>query len=159
MGRLESFNITREQNMKIGFSEIGLVYGITLIVFFAIDLIWIGLVAKNFYSATIGGLLRDQVNWPAAILFYLIYIGGISLFVLFPALESGSSVLRVAVMGGLLGLFAYATFDLTALALLKNWSVTVTVVDMIWGTLLTGSTAAASFWIIQHVLKPAWLTG
>lgn len=145
--------------MKPGFIDISLVYGITLIVFFAIDLVWIGVVAKNFYSATIGGLLRDQVNWLAAILFYLIYIGGISLFVLLPALESGSSVMRVAVTGGLLGLFAYATFDLTALALLKNWSVVVTVVDMIWGTLLTGSTAAASFWIVQHVLKPAWLNG
>ena len=145
--------------MKVGFSELGLVYGITLIVFFAIDLVWIGFIAKNFYAATIGSLLRDQVNWIAAIIFYLMYIGGILLFVLFPALESGSSILRVAVMGGLLGLFAYATFDLTALALLKNWSVTVTVVDMIWGTVLTGGTAAASLWIIRNILKPGWLGG
>ncbi len=145
--------------MKAGFFEIALVYGITLIVFFTIDLVWIGFIAKDFYSSTIGALLRDQVNWPAAIIFYLMYIGGILIFVLFPALENGSSVLRVAVMGGLLGLFAYATFDLTALALLKNWSVTVTVVDMIWGTLLTGSTAAASCWIIQNLLKPEWLPG
>lgn len=143
--------------MKVGFFDIALVYGITLIVFFAIDLVWIGFVAKEFYSATIGGLMREEVNWPAAIIFYLMYIAGILIFVLFPALENGSSVLRVAVMGGLLGLFAYATFDLTALALLKNWSATVTVVDMIWGTLLTGSTAAASYGVIQHLLKPEWL--
>lgn len=131
-----------------------ILYGITATVFFLIDLIWIGVVAKSFYAKTIGGMLRDQVNWPAAIVFYLIYIGGILLFVLIPALKNGSGVMHVAVMAGLLGLFAYATFDLTALALFKDWPIVVTLVDMAWGTILTAATAAVTMWIVQNVLKP-----
>jgi uncharacterized membrane protein len=75
------------------------------------------------------------------------------LFVLIPALKNGSGVWHVIVMGGLLGLFAYSTFDLTALALFKDWPVIVAVVDMVWGTLLTAGTAATTLWIMQHVLK------
>lgn len=130
-----------------------LVYGLTAIVFFIIDLFWLGVVAKGLYDRYIGGLLRDQVNWVAAVLFYVIYIGGIQLFVLVPALQDSSSILRAALMGGLLGFFAYSTFDLTSLALIRNWPVTVTVIDIIWGTLLTGSTAAVVVWLARTVLK------
>lgn len=145
--------------MKIGPKNILLVYGITASIFFIIDLVWIGVVAKGFYAKTIGGMLREQVNWPAALVFYLMYIGGIMVFVLVPALKNGSGLRHVAVMGGLLGLFAYGTFDLTALALFNNWPLNVTMVDMAWGIFLTGATATVSQWIIHHVLKPDWLAG
>lgn len=139
--------------MKMTLGNILLVYGLTAIVFFIIDLFWLGVAAKELYNRHIGGLLRDQVNWVAAILFYVVYIGGIQLFVLVPALQDSSSILRTALMGGLLGFFAYSTFDLTSLALIRNWPVTVTVVDIIWGTLLTGTTAAVVVWLARTVLK------
>ena len=134
--------------------RLGLVYGITMIVFFLIDLIWIGVVANDFYAATIGHMLRDSVNWTAALIFYCVYIGGIVAFVVEPALNNGTKIRRTVLMGGLLGLFAYGTFDLTALALLKGWPVVVTVVDMAWGTLLTAGTAGSSLWIARKFLKP-----
>jgi uncharacterized membrane protein len=139
--------------MKLSLGQLLLVYGLTGLVFFVIDLFWLGFAAKGFYERHIGGLLRDQVNWVAAGLFYSLYIGGIQIFVLQPALQSGSGILRTAIMGGLLGLFAYGTFDLTSLALIRKWSVTVTVVDMLWGTILTGATAAATLWLTRTLFK------
>jgi uncharacterized membrane protein len=97
-------------------------------------------------------MLKDQVNWIAAVIFYGIYISGILLFVIFPALKDNTGAVHVAVMGGLLGLFAYSTFDLTALALFKDWSLTVTIVDMIWGTVLTAATATVAWWIVRRVI-------
>ena len=78
--------------MQISMLRTGLVYGITMVVFFIIDLVWIGVAAKGFYAGTIGGMLRDSVNWPAALVFYFIYIGGIVLFVLIPAIKNGSGI-------------------------------------------------------------------
>ncbi len=129
------------------------IYIITMIVFFLIDLIWIGVVAKNFYATTIGHMLRDSVNWPAALVFYLMYVGGIVFFVLAPAVRSRSGTRHVALRGGLLGMFAYGTFDLTALALLEGWPAIVTIVDMVWGTILTAGTASGAYWISQTFLR------
>ena len=134
-------------------------YAITTIVFFLIDLIWIGVVAKNFYARAIGHMLRDSVNWPAALIFYLMYIGGIVLFVLVPAIRSGSRTGHVAIRGGLLGVFAYGTFDLTALALLEGWPVIVTIVDITWGTILTAGTASGAFWISRNFLTSEGVSG
>ena len=131
----------------------GLIYGITMIVFFLIDLIWIGVVAQDFYARTIGGLLADSVNWVAALVFYALYIGGIVLFVLVPAIDKGASLRHVALMGGLLGLLAYGTFDLTALALFKDWPLIVTVVDMLWGTFLTAATASGALWCSRTLMR------
>ena len=116
-------------------------------------LVWIGVVAKDFYARTIGTLLRESVNWPAALIFYLMYIGGIVVFVLTPAIRNGSGIPHVALMGGLLGLFAYGTFDLTALALLEGWPTVVAVVDMTWGALLTAGTASVSLWVVRTFLE------
>jgi len=145
--------------MKLISTNVLLIYAITASTFFLIDLLWIGLIAKGFYAKFIGSMMSDQVNWVAALIFYLIYIAGIMLFVLIPALKNGSGVMHVMVMGGLLGLFAYSTFDLTALALFKDWPFVVTIVDMVWGTLLTAGTAAATLWIIKNVLKTNWMSG
>lgn len=130
--------------MKIDPGNMLMAYGLTAGIFFLIDLFWLGLAAKGLYARHVGELMRERVNWTAALLFYAIYIGGILTFVVVPALQDGSSLLRTAIMGGLLGFFAYSTFDLTCLALIRGWSVAITVVDMIWGTVLTGSTAAAA---------------
>ena len=146
------FRAPRRIVVKIRSREYAWVYAITTIVFFPIDLIWIGLVANHFYARTIGHMLRDSVNWPAAWIFYPMYIGGIVLFVLAPAIRSGSKIGCVALRGGLLGLFAYGTFDLTALALLEGWPVIVTIVDMIWGAVLTAGTASGAYWISRNFL-------
>ena len=130
-----------------------LLYGISALTFFVIDLVWIGVVAKGFYAKYIGHMLGERINWVAALIFYFIYIGGIVVFVLIPALKNGSGVLHVMVMGGLLGLFAYSTFDLSALALFKEWPFIVALVDIVWGVFLTASTAAIAHTMMRYILK------
>lgn len=126
------------------FWSVAKLYGLTTAVFFAIDLVWIAVVAKGFYQQHIGTLLRPDVVWPAALLFYAIYIAGILVFAVLPALSLGSAP-RAVVLGAFLGFFAYATFDLTCLALFRNFPVIVVVVDLAWGTVLTASVAAAGY--------------
>ena len=133
--------------VKLSMGDLTLVYGITAIIFFIIDLIWLGVVAKGLYDRHVGNLLRDNVNWIAAICFYAIYIGGIQVFAVVPTLQGGTGILHAAMLGGLLGFLAYATFDLTCLALIKHWSLTITVIDMIWGTFLTATTSALTVWL------------
>ncbi len=126
-------------------------YFLTTLVFFAIDLTWLGLVAKKFYWEQLGDLLKENVNWTAALIFYLIYIVGIFIFSILPAVESGS--FKTAILyGALFGFFCYATYDLTNLATMKGFPVKVAIVDMIWGSVLTGSVATAGFFITR------WLT-
>ena len=122
------------------------IYLITLPVFFAIDMIWLGFVARNFYREHIGQLLTDNVNWTAAIIFYLMFIAGMILFVISPALEKNSWTYAL-VYGALFGLITYATYDLTNLATLKDWSLTVVIVDMIWGMVLSASVSTISYFI------------
>ncbi len=128
--------------------KILLAFLLTAVVFFAIDLIWLGLIAKNFYARNMGDLMADKVKWPAAFLFYAIYIAGILLFVVFPAADKGSLV-QALYMGALLGLLCYATYDLTSYALIKGFPLNVVVVDLIWGTFLTGAVSTASFLIVR----------
>ena len=117
---------------------------LTAIVFFAIDLVWIGVVASRFYERQIGSLLAPQVRWIPAVLFYLIYITGLLVFAVMPGLAAGSQV-RTVVLGAFLGFTAYATFDLTCLALFKDFPVIVVVVDLIWGTCLSAVVTAAGY--------------
>lgn len=141
--------------MKMGLLNIFSVYMIIATVFFLIDLIWLGVVAKGFYAKHLGHMLREQVNWSAAVAFYLVYIAGIQIFVVGPALKGSWSMMHTALLGGVLGFFAYCTFDLTALALFKHWPVRVAVVDIAWGTLLTAATAATALFVARVVLKTA----
>ena len=120
-------------------------YLITVPVFLAIDMLWLGVVAKSFYQEKLASFL-GPVNWGAAIIFYLIFIVGILIFAVMPALES-QSMLKALVLGALFGFFAYATYDLTNLATLNGWPLSVTLVDMVWGAVLSGSVATVSFLI------------
>ena len=115
-----------------------LLYLVTLAIFFLIDMVWLGLVAKNFYRRQLGEMLSPKINWPAAILFYLLFIAGLLLFVVAPALERGGA-LQALWQGALFGLIAYATYDLTNLATLRNWPILVTIVDLAWGAVLGGA--------------------
>jgi uncharacterized membrane protein len=123
-------------------------YVLTSLVFFAIDLTWLGLVAKKFYWEQLGGLLKENVNWAAAITFYLIYIVGIFIFSILPAVEN-DSVKHAVFYGALFGFFAYATYDLTNLATLKDWPLKVVLVDIVWGIVLTGAVSTAGFYITR----------
>lgn len=119
-------------------------YLVSLAAFLAIDMLWLGLVARSFYQQQLGFIMAPSVNWFAAIIFYLLFIVGILFFVVVPGLESGSlkaTLLRAA----LFGLITYATYDLTNLATLKDWPVLLTVVDLIWGTVLSVLVSYLSF--------------
>ena len=128
-----------------------LVYLITVPIFFVIDLVWLGVIARGFYQKHLGYLMRPQINWAAAILFYLLFIIGIVLFAVRPALEL-QSPMRALVFGALFGFFAYATYDLTNLATVKDWPVIVTAIDLIWGTVLCGAVALGSYVISNKIL-------
>lgn len=123
------------------------IYLLTIPAFFIIDMAWLGLVATKFYKSQIGFLL-GPVNWTAAIIFYLLYIVGIIIFAVYPALQAGS-LGKAVLLGALFGFFAYATYDLTNLATVKDWPILVTVVDIIWGTVLTSSVAAVSYYLAK----------
>lgn len=127
------------------FIQIVYLYFLTVPVFFAIDLVWLGLVAKNFYQDQIGFLL-GPVNWVAALIFYLLFIVGILVFAVLPALDAGS-LSKAIILGAFFGFVAYATYDLTNLATVKDWPLMVVFVDMAWGAVLSGSVAAASYLI------------
>ncbi len=125
-------------------------YIITFIVFMAIDLVWLGIVAKNLYAKHLGYIMRTNVNWVAAIVFYLLFIAGVLFFVLYPAIDKDSW--RYALLAGMLfGFITYATYDLTNLATLKDWPVIITIIDLIWGAILCGATSVISFLIIQRL--------
>jgi uncharacterized membrane protein len=119
-------------------------FGLTAAVFFAIDLIWLGVVAQSFYQRHLGHLLRPDVLWPPALAFYTLYIVGILVFAVLPGLDSGS-LGRAMALGAFLGLFAYATFDLTCMALFKDFPGIVVAVDLAWGSVLTAAVSAAGF--------------
>jgi uncharacterized membrane protein len=119
---------------------------IALPVFFAIDMVWLVLVARKFYQKQIGFLMKPEINWFAAIFFYLLFIAGLVTFVISPAIEK-HSVVHAILYGALFGLITYATYDLTNLATVKDWPLLVTVVDLIWGTVL-----AASISVITYII-------
>ena len=129
-----------------------LAYLFTAIVFFAIDLTWLGWIAKDLYRKHLGGFLSDQVNWTAAFIFYALFIVGIFIFAILPAAEK-NSLGHAIIYGALFGFFTYATYDLTNLATLKSWPIKIVFIDILWGSILTGSVAAAGYWIVKKILS------
>lgn len=119
-------------------------YAACTAVFFALDIAWLGFVAKGFYQRQMGHLLADQTKWGAAIAFYLIYVAAIVVLCVLPAVEK-QSAMRALALGAVFGLAAYAAFDLTSLALLKGFPGGVVPVDLLWGVVLTASVSAAGY--------------
>ncbi len=128
-----------------------LMFFITFGVFLIIDLIWLGVIARTFYQNQIGHLMAKNVNWIAAISFYVLFIIGLLVFVINPAIAA-DSVIRALLLGGFFGFIAYATYDLTNLATLKDWPLLVTVVDLAWGTALGALTSGLSYLLIQALV-------
>lgn len=107
-----------------------------LALFLVIDMLWLGVVAGWFYRKNLGYLLSPDVKWSAAILFYLLFVAGLLVFAILPGLHAGS-VRHAIALGAFFGLVTYATYDLTNHATIKDWPLIVTVVDLIWGAVLS----------------------
>lgn len=121
-------------------------YFIALLVFFVMDMLWLGIFAKNFYSQQIGFLMKTNINWFAAIIFYLIFIFGLVYFVINPALEKGS-IQTALLTGAFFGLITYSTYDLTNLAVLKDWPIYITLVDIVWGIFLSAIVSGSTYYL------------
>ena len=117
-------------------------YAVGVVTCFAIDLLWLGVVAKGFYQRQLGHLMRPDVQWMPAVLFYLIYVGALVVFVAAPAVER-DSVWRAVGYGAFFGIAAYSAFDLTGMALLKGFPLTAALVDLAWGAFLSATVCAA----------------
>ena len=122
-------------------------YSIAVVIFFIIDIIWLGFLAKGFYQNQIGDLMKENINWFAAIALYLVLNLGLIVFVVNPALEKGSW-LTALLLGGLFGLVTYATYDLTNLAVIKNWNLTVTGVDILWGAVICSTVSVLTYFSV-----------
>jgi uncharacterized membrane protein len=126
------------------------VYLLTVPVFFGIDLVWLGAVANGFYRDNLGPLLRPTFNWTVGLIFYLLFIVGILVFAVYPAVDRESAV-RALWLGALFGFFAYSVYDLTNLATIRDWPLKVSLLDLAWGTVLTAVVSFISYFIARWV--------
>ncbi len=129
----------------MGFLQYFYVYLASVVVFFAIDMTWLGFIAVEFYKKHLGYLL-GPVNWPVAISFYLIFLVGLLIFAIAPALTA-QSFKTALIMGALFGFFTYATYDLTNWATVRDWPAIVVFVDILWGTVLSALVASITYLI------------
>lgn len=122
-------------------------YGLAAVTFLALDIIWLRWAAGNLYRPVIGELMAKDFNVVAAVVFYVIYIAGITWFAIRPGIEAGA--VQTAMLNGiLLGALCYATFDLTNQAVMKVWSTQISVLDILWGAFVTGAASAAATWAV-----------
>ena len=131
-------------------SRIFLTYIVSVPVFFIVDMIWLGVIAKGFYRKALEPLITPNINWIAAIIFYLLFLVGVLIFALLPGMEKRSLVYTIA-MAALFGFIAYATYDLTNLATIRDWPLMLSIVDMIWGSFLSASTATLTYLIMSRI--------
>ena len=125
-------------------------YLISLSAFLVIDMIWIGIFANSFYRNRLGYLLAESPNLAAAVIFYLLFIAGLVFFAVRPGLKKKSAVSGI-LKSAVFGLMTYGTYDLTNLALIKNWPISVTVVDMIWGMAVSAMVGFISIKLGKHL--------
>lgn len=126
-------------------------FGISAVIFLIFDLFWLLVVSKNLYQTFIGELLGDVKITPA-IIFYFVYLVGVVFFILIPGIDK-QSIFYTIFSGALFGFICYSTYDLTNLATIKNWPVTMTIIDLVWGTSVTAITSAIVYFINFNFLK------
>ncbi len=119
-------------------------YVATLVAFVAVDMVWLGITVERLYRPAIGDILSASVNLPAAIVFYLIFPVGLTIFAVLPAVKDQSAT-HAALFGALFGFFAYATYDLTNQATLRNWPTQLTLIDLAWGSALAAFAATIGY--------------
>ncbi len=127
------------------------VYVAVFVAMFAIDMVWLRVVAVQWYSEGMGPLLSNSPNLWAAAAFYLMYPAGLLIFAVFPAAQA--PLVKAIAMGALFGFFAYSTYDLTALAVIKGWPVGLTFLDMAWGTIVSGVSAGVGKLTLDYLNK------
>ena len=125
-------------------------YLVAFFVFLGLDMIWLTLISKKLYQENLGYIMAEKVNFLAAVLFYLLFVGGMVFFVIHPAIQKDAPLYALAA-GAFLGLLCYATYDLTNLASIKNWPLLITVIDLIWGTFVTGATCWLAALIVRKI--------
>ncbi len=125
-------------------------YLICLGTFLVVDLFWLGIVARNFYRNQLGSLMADSTNWAAAIIFYLLFVAGVVIFVVNPAVEKGALGRSIG-FGFLFGLITYATYDLTNLATLAGWPLKLTMVDLAWGGVLSAIVSLVGYLAASNI--------
>jgi uncharacterized membrane protein len=123
-------------------------YCVGAVVCFGLDLVWLGVVARGFYQRHLGYIMRPDVQWVPAVLFYLIYVAALVVFVVMPAVEK-QSLARALLLGAFFGLAAYAAYDLTSLALIKDYPLVAALVDLAWGATLSAVVSGAVYLAAQ----------
>jgi len=116
-----------------------------------LDGLWLGLIARNFYRDQLGDLMATQISFPVAAAFYVFYSAAIVLLASAPAIRLDGGVWQAAMLGAVLGIAAYGAYDFTNLATLKNWPVGLTIVDLIWGTILTATVSAVGYFTLDAI--------
>lgn len=117
-------------------------------VFVVVDLAWLGVVAKSFYSNQLGPLMRDEIIWPVATLFYILFVIGLLYFAIEPGLKAKSSRLAVK-NGALYGFFTYMTYELTNYSVISNWPAGLVLVDIMWGVVLATVVSLFAYLILD----------
>lgn len=125
-------------------------FGVSFMVFIAVDLVWLGFIAKNLYANALGHLMSSKVNWTAALIFYVLFVIGLLYFVIEPALKD-QNMTRLIISAALFGFMTYATYDLTNLATLKEWPLYITLIDLAWGTTLSTVVSLISYIILRRI--------
>lgn len=126
-------------------------YIIATPIFFVIDILWLGVIAKPVYQKYLGHLLAEQTKWGAAIIFYLLFIAGLVIFAISPALEKGSLWYAVG-YGAMFGFFAYMTYELTNYAVLKDWPLGIVWIDIAWGIVLGGLVSGLAYYFVKLII-------
>ena len=128
-------------------------YLFTLVAFLVIDFIWLSTMASRLYRPAIGDLLAENFRLAPAVIFYLIYAAGLTFLAVRPAFQTGEWTTAL-LYGAVVGFMAYATYDLTNQATLKNWSTTLTVADLLWGTFVSATAATIGYLITVRLIGP-----
>lgn len=128
-------------------------YLASLVSMAVIDAAWLGLIASGLYKKHLGFILADKPNWLAAVAFYLIFVMGITVFIVYPGWKNSDGLMKIGLLGALFGLVTYATYDLTNLATLKNWPLSITLIDLMWGTFLGAIVCMISVSALKYFLR------
>lgn len=132
----------------MSFGKLLVLYAICTVAFFALDFIWLSTAVPRLYRPYLGDLLAEQPKIGVAVAFYLLYVIGVIVFAVIPGLKEGS-VLAALWRGALFGFLAYATYDLTNLSTIRDWSWQISAIDMVWGTVLNSAVAVIGFYAAQ----------
>jgi len=129
-------------------------YGIALVIFLALDALWLGVVARSFYAARMGDLMADAPRWGVAVAFYVLYVVGLVYFAISTGMDNGAWR-TAALNGALFGFFCYLTYDATALAVIRGFDPVLSTVDVLWGTFVSALTAGATVMLLGLVSRSA----